>query len=248
MNYAQLFETIKGYVENDFPGTTWTDTAGSGEVTFTSTEQVNTFIQQAEQRIFNTVQLLDLRKNVTGNCTATNKYLSVPSDWLATFSLAVIDGDGNYEYLLNKDVNFIRQAYPSPGDTGVPRYYALFGPTVSGATISDELSFMLGPTPDTSYSVELHYYYYPTSITDTQNNPGGRTWLGDNFDSVLLYGSLVEAYTFMKGEADMVALYGAKYQEALALARRLGDGLERSDAYRSGQFRLGPLPQNNGVQ
>ena len=234
MNYAQLFETIKGYVENDFPGTTWTDTAGSGEVTFTSTEQVNTFIQQAEQRIFNTVQLLDLRKNVTGNCTATNKYLSVPSDWLATFSLAVIDGDGNYEYLLNKDVNFIRQAYPIPTDTGVPKYYALFGPTVSGSTITNELTFILGPTPDASYNVELHYYYYPESITVAAD---GRTWLGDNFDSVLLYGCLVEAYTFMKGEADLVTLYNTKYNEALALAKRLGDGMERQDAYRSGQYR-----------
>ncbi|NBS70574.1 hypothetical protein EBT31_16915, partial [bacterium] len=145
----------------------------------------------------------------------------------------------------NKDVNFIRQAYPQPTDTAIPKYYALFGPTVSGVTISDELSFILGPTPDAVYSVELHYYYYPESITVAAD---GQTWLGDNFDTVLLYGSLIEAYTFLKGEADLMALYDGKYKEALMLAKRLGDGLERSDAYRSGQARLTPLPQNSGVQ
>jgi hypothetical protein len=158
--------------------------------------------------------------------------------------MAVIDGTGAYEYLLNKDVNFIRQAYPSPNDTAIPKYYALFGPTVSGSIISDELSFLLGPTPDAAYVIELHYFYYPESITVAAD---GQTWLGDNFDTVLLYGSLVEAYTFMKGEADMMSLYDGKYKEALMLAKRLGDGLERSDAYRSGQFRTPPLPQNNGV-
>ena len=146
----------------------------------------------------------------------------------------MIDADGNYEYLLNKDVNFIRQAYPKATDTGLPKYYALFGPTVSGAAISNELSFILGPKPDANYVVELHYYYYPESITAAAS---GQTWLGDNFDSVLLYGSLVEAYTYMKGEADVMAIYNTKYQEALALAKRLGDGMERQDAYRSGQFR-----------
>jgi hypothetical protein len=157
--------------------------------------------------------------------------------------LAVINTDGSYEYLLNKDVNFIRQAYPTPTDTAIPKYYALFGPSVSGSTISNELSFILGPTPDATYSVELHYYYYPTSITIASS-----TWLGDNFDTVLLYGSLVEAYTFMKGEQDMLSLYDTKYKEALGLASRLGDGLERSDAYRSGQYRQAPLPQNTGVR
>jgi hypothetical protein len=160
------------------------------------------------------------------------------------YSLAVVDATGNYEYLLNKDVNFIRQAYPSPTETGLPRYYALFGPAVSGSTISDELTFILGPKPDANYNVELHYYYYPESITVATD---GRTWLGDNFDTVLLYGSLVEAYTYMKGEQDMMLLYNTKYQEALALAKRLGDGLERSDSYRSGQYRALPLPQNKGV-
>lgn len=202
------------------------------------------FVQQAEQRIFNTVQFPSIRKNVTGSVSANNKYLSCPTDFLSAFSMAVIDADGRFEYLLNKDVNFIRQAYPTPTSTGLPRYYALFGPTVAGATISDELSFILGPTPDAAYSVELHYYYYPESISVAAD---GQTWLGDNFDTVLLYGSLVEAYTFMKGEADMLALYDGKYKEALALAKRLGDGLERSDAYRSGQSRVAPLPQNTGV-
>jgi hypothetical protein len=200
-----------------------------------STEtQIDTFITQAEQRIYNTVQFPSLRKNVTGITSANNKYLSCPGDFLASYSIAVIDATGSYEYLLNKDVNFIRQAYPKPTDTAIPKYYALFGPTVSGTTITDELSFILGPTPDAAYSVELHYYYYPESITVAAD---GRTWLGDNFDSVLLYGSLVEAYTFVKGEPDLLALYDGKYKEALALAKRLGDGMERQDAYRSGQFR-----------
>ena len=236
MNYSQLFETIKGYVENDFPSSTWTDSAGSGSVSFTSTEQINTFIQQAEQRIFNSVQFPSLRKNVTGTTTNGNKYLSSPSDFLAVYSIAVIDGDGNYEYLLNKDVNYIRAAYPNPSSTGMPRYYALFGPTTTSATppaITNELSFILGPTPNAAYSVELHYFYYPESIVTA-----GTTWLGDNFDSVLLYGSLVEAYTYMKGEADVIAGYNKRYEEAMILAKRLGDGMERRDAYRSGQVRL----------
>lgn len=222
MNYAQLFETIKGYVENDFPNTSWTDSTGSGTATLTSTEQINTFIEQAEQRVFNTVQLLDLRKNVTGNCTSDNKYLTVPNDWLATFSLAVIDGDGNYEYLLNKDVNFIRQAYPNPNDTGLPYCYAYF----------DENSFILGPTPDDNYEVEMHYFYYPPSIVDA-----GTSWLGDNFDSVLLYGSLLEAYTFMKGEQDVIAGYQKRYDEAMEMLKQLGEGKNRQDMYRSGQVR-----------
>jgi hypothetical protein len=194
---------------------------------------MNTFITQAEQRIYNTVQFPSLRKNVTGTITANNKYLSCPEDFLSPYSLAVIDATGAYEYLLNKDVNFIRQAYPTPTDTAIPRYYALFGPTVSGSTISNELSLILGPTPDATYAVELHYYYYPASITTATT-----TWLGDNFDTVLLYGALVEAYTYMKGEADMVALYTGRYQEALALAKRLGDGLEKQDSYRSGTYRV----------
>jgi hypothetical protein len=229
MNYAQLVVAVTDYTENTVP-----------------TANMNTFITQAEQRIYNTVQFPSLRKNVTGITTSGNKYLSCPGDFLSSFSMAVIDASGNYEYLLNKDVNFIRQAYPQPTDTALPKYYALFGPTTtSGATpvVTNELSFILGPTPDAAYNVELHYYYYPESIVTAST-----TWLGDNFDSVLLYGTLVEAYTYMKGEPDIMALYDGKYKEALALAQRLGDGLERSDAYRSGQYRVAPLPQNNGVR
>lgn len=222
MNYAQLFETIKGYVENDFPNTSWTGSDGSSTVTLTSTEQINTFIEQAEQRVFNTVQLLDLRKNVTGNCTASNKYLSVPSDWLANFSLAVVDNDGNYEYLLNKDVSFIRQSFPNPNTEGLPYCYAYF----------DENSFILGPTPDDNYTVELHYFYYPQSIVTA-----GTSWLGDNFDSVLLYGSLLEAYTFMKGEQDVIAEYQKRYDDAMIMLKQLGEGKNRQDQYRSGQVR-----------
>jgi len=231
MNYTQLTAAICDYTQNF-------------ETDFIA--NIPVFVKQAEQRIYNSVQFPPLRKNVTGSVTSANKYLSCPTDFLSVFSMAVIDATGAYEYLLNKDVNFIRQAYPNPTtDTGIPKYYALFGPTVSGAVISDELSFLLGPTPDAAYSVELHYYYYPESISVAAD---GQTWLGDNFDTVLLYGSLVEAYTFMKGENDMMALYDGKYKEALALAQRLGDGLERSDAYRSGQYRQAPLPQNNGVR
>jgi hypothetical protein len=234
MNYSTLFETIKGYLENDFPASVFTDSAGTGTATLTSTEQINTFITQAEQRIYNSVQFPSLRKNVTGSVTASNKYLSSPSDFLAVYSLAVINASGAYSYLLNKDVSFIRESFPTPTATGLPAYYALFGPTVSGSTISNELSFLLGPTPDSSYVVELHYYYYPESITTASS---GQTWLGDNFDSVLLYGSLVEGYTFMKGETDLISMYNGKYMEAMAMAKRLGDGMERGDAYRDGQYR-----------
>ena len=234
MTYTELVAAIQSYTENQFPETYLAD--GS---TVSTTEQINLFIEQAEQRIYNTVQFPSLRKNVTGVTTNGNKYLSCPGDFLAVYSLAVIDADDTYEYLLNKDVNFIRQAYPSTNAAynGLPRYYALFGPTTTNdpsPVITNELSFILGPTPDAAYDVELHYYYYPESITVAAS---GNTWLGDNFDSVLLYGSLVEAYTFMKGEADMIALYESKYKEALMLAKRLGDGMERQDAYRSGQYR-----------
>lgn len=215
MNYAALSQAIQDYCQNT-------------ESSFVS--NIPTFVEQAEQRIYNQIQFPSLRKNVTGNTTTNNKYLSCPADLLSVFSLAVIDNDGVYEYLLNKDVNFIRQAYPQPTDTGIPAYYALFGPQ-SGDP--NELSFILGPTPDQNYTVELHYFYYPSSIVTA-----GTSWLGDNFDSVLLYGSLVEAYTYMKGEADLLALYDGKYKEAVALAKRLGDGLERQDAYRSGQARV----------
>jgi hypothetical protein len=227
MNYSELSSAIQTYTENNFPAITLAD--GS---TFTTTAQINRFIEQAEQRIYNSVQFPSLRRNVTGVTTSGNKYLACPDDFLAPYSLAVYPTSGSFTYLLNKDVNFIREAYPTHTDTGTPKYYALFGPAVASSVISNELSFILGPTPDAVYNAELHYYYYPESITSA-----GTTWLGDNFDTVLLYGSLVEAYTFMKGEADLIQLYDAKYKEALALAKRLGDGMERQDAYRSGQFR-----------
>jgi hypothetical protein len=221
MNYTELSAAIQAYAENT-------------EANFVA--EIPVFVQQAEQRIYNSVQFPSLRKNVYGALTANNKYLACPNDFLAVYSLAVIadvTGDdlntGTYEYLLNKDVNFIRQAYPTPNDTGLPRYYALFGPQTNDV---NQLSMIVGPTPDAAYDVELHYYYYPESIVDA-----GTSWLGDNFDTVLLYGSLVEAYTYMKGEQDMMQLYNQKYMEALSLAKRLGDGMERQDAYRSGQYR-----------
>lgn len=237
MNYATLFSTIQGYLENDFPSFTGASSTGSGTASFSAKQQIDTFIQQAEQRIFNSVQFPSLRKNVTGTTTNGNKYLSSPSDFLAVYSMAVIDPTtGEYEYLLNKDVNFIRQSYPNPATTGTPKYYALFGPTTTNSSppvLTNELTFILGPTPNASYSVELHYFYYPESIVTA-----GTTWLGDNFDSALLYGSLVEGYTYMKGEPDMVANYNKRYEEAMILAKRLGDGMERRDAYRSGQIRF----------
>ena len=300
MNYTELSNAIQAYTENT-------------EADFVASIPV--FVEQAEQRIYNSVQFPSIRKNVTGSMTTNNKYLQCPTDFLAVYSLAVIKADGTYEYLLNKDVNFIRQAYPLPTDTDTPKYYALFGPRSDNAA---ELTFILGPTPDASYSAELHYYFYPESIVQSPvatlgvitggsayttgtyfdvpltggtgsgalatitvaggvvtavtitngglqygvanslstaatniggtgsgfsvlvasvTNSTGTSWLGDNFDTVLLYGSLVEAYTYMKGEQDMMALYNGKYQEALALAKRLGDGMERQDAYRSGQYR-----------
>ena len=209
MNYSQLVTEIQNYTENEF-----------------TTEVVNTFITQAEQRIYNSVQLPALRKNVTGTTTAGNKYLAMPDNWLATFSLAIINAANEYTYLLNKDVNFIRQSYPDTDSDfyGEPAYYAVF----------DNVSFIMGPTPDDSYDVELHYFYYPESITTTQS---GTTWLGDNFSSTLLYGSLLEAYTYMKGEADVMAQYQKRYDDAMVLLKQLGDGKDRQDAYRSGQVR-----------
>jgi hypothetical protein len=208
MDYDTLFKTVQAYVENDFP-----DTEGTGDLT--SEEQIDTFITQAEQRIYNTVQLLDLRKNVTGNCTADNKYLSAPSDWLANFSMAVVDPvTDEYTYLLNKDVNYIREAFPFPAVTGKPTHYAMF----------DKDSYILGPTPDASYVIELHYFYYPESITTVV---GGHTWLGDNFDSVLLYGSILEAYTFMKGETDVMTNYQKRYDDAMLMLKTFAEGKNR---------------------
>jgi hypothetical protein len=220
MTYTELVAEIQAYTENY-------------EQLFV--DNIPVFVTQTETRVYNTVQLPPLRRNVTGVVSNSNKYLPCPLDYLSTFSLAVVDADGRYEYLLNKDVNFIRAAYPNPSITGLPQYYALFGPAVSSNVTSNELTFILGPTPDAQYDVELHYYYYPESITVAAN---GRTWLGDNYSPVLLYGSLVEAYTFMKGEQDMMAYYDKKYQDALMQLNRLGTGLERGDAYRDGQAKI----------
>jgi hypothetical protein len=310
MNYYQLVSSIESYTENNFP----TTYLANGTVVSTA-QQINRFIEQAELRIFNTVQLTSLRKNVTGTVTPSSPYLGCPDDFLSSFSLAAIDPvTGEYEYLLNKDVNFIRAAYPPPNSSGKPKYYALFGPRFGA---KNELSFILGPTPDTNYAMELHYYFYPVSIVQAPigslglitnpgsgyidgtynnlpvttgsgdgalinvvveggivtsatvsyggsgyqvgeaisaiigtsgsgfsvlvssiNNPTGTSWLGDNFDTVLLYGALVEAYTYMKGEADMLQLYNQKYTEALTQLKRLGDGLDRGDAYRDGQAKV----------
>ena len=209
MNYSQLSTLIQDYCE-------------STEQSFVA--NIPTFVQLAEERIYNSVQIPAIRKNVTGTMTTSFPYFQLPSDWLSTFSLAVIDPvTGEYEYLINKDVNFIRAAYPPPNSTGKPQYYAIF----------DDATMLLGPTPDVAYTAELHYYYYPASIVNVNTS-----WLGDNFESVLLYGSLREAYTYLKGDQDMMQYYEQKYQEALALLKRLGDGLDRQDAYRSGQARV----------
>jgi hypothetical protein len=212
MNYAQLVVAVSDYTENTF-----------------QTTDMNTFINQAEQRIYNTIQFPSLRKNVTGVTATGNKYLACPGDFISVYSMALYPTGGEYTYLLNKDVNFIREAYPQPTDTATPKYYALFGPQSTNAA---ELTFILGPTPDAVYNIELHYFFYPESIVTA-----GNTWLGDNYDMTLLYGTLIEAYTFLKGEQDIMALYDAKYKEALAMAKRAGDGLERGDAYRNGQYR-----------
>lgn len=310
MNYYQLVTAIQDYTENNFPTTVLANGA-----TVSPQQQINRFIEQAELRIYNTVQIPALRKNVTGTTTPNTPYLACPEDFLSSFSLASIDPvTGEYEFLLNKDVNFIRQSYPSPTSTGKPQYYALFGPRFNA---TNELSFILGPTPNTNYAMELHYYYYPISIVQRQigslgaitnpgsgytngqyanlpaiggtgegallnvtvannivtsatlsyggsgytqgdsltavigsigsgfavsvssvNNQTGTSWLGDNFDTVLLYGTLVEAYTYMKGEADLMQGYNLKYAEALQQLNRLGTGLERGDAYRDGQAKI----------
>jgi len=217
MNYAELVANIADVCENEF-----------------TADEYALFTEQAEQKIYNTVQLANLRKNVTGTLTVNNKYVSCPGDFLSTYSLAVIENYGlateNYTFLLNNDVNFIRESYPTPADTGLPEYYAIFGPQ---STAVNELSFILGPTPNSAYKLELHYYYYPESIVTA-----GTTWLGDNFDSALLNGALVEAIRFMKGEPDLINVYQTMYMQALELLKNLGDGKQRMDAYRDGQVRI----------
>ena len=224
MNYTELKTAVEDYTENSFSATDFA-----------------TMTELAEQKIYNSVQLPALRKNVTGVLSQNNKYLSCPNDFLSVFSLAVILPSGSYEYLLDKDVNFIRQAYPSPTSTGVPRYYAIFGPTTTNdpsPIITDELTLILGPTPNASYNVELHYYYYPVSIADSVLNPSGTSWLGDNFDSVLFNGVMVEAARYMKEEPDVVQNYEQQFAQSLILLKQLGDGKNRQDAYRNGQVRV----------
>jgi hypothetical protein len=223
MTYTELVAAIKAYSEN------YDTTSPGGFV-----ENIPVFVQNAEQRIYNSVQIPSLRKNVTGTLTSGNKYLSAPNDYLSTYSLAVINPDTSYTYLLNKDVNFIREAYPTPTSTGTPAYYALFG---SQYTLTNELSFIVGPTPDSSYSVELHYFYYPESIVTA-----GSSWLGDNFSLVLLYGAMVEACAYMKSDADVMSNYKDRYMDALMQLNRLGTGLERGDAYRDGQAKIKVSP------
>jgi len=217
MNYAELVTAIQDYTEESFNY-------------LVNPSIIDRFIKQAEQRIYNTAQMANLRKNMTGTLTAGNKYLSTPTDFLSVYSLAVIDNAGDYHYLIDKDVNYIREMYPSPSNQGRPKYYSIFGPVIN---LETELSLILGPTPDLSYAVELHFYYYPQTIVTA-----GNTWLGDNFSSALLYGALVEAYTYMKGEADILGVYDTKFKEALALMKNLGDGKQRGDAYRDGQVKL----------
>ena len=207
MNYTNLVQAIKDYTENT-------------ETSFVT--HIDEIIKQAEQRIYNEVQIPNLRKNSTGTTTSSNTYLQTPSDFLAPYSLAVLNSSSNYSYLLNKDVNWIREAYNNSSTTGLPKYYALF----------DDDTFILAPTPDATYTVELHYYYYPTSIVSAAT-----TWLGDNYEQVLLYGCLLEAYTYMKGDADLMTLYKSRYDEGMKQLKMLGDGKDRRDTYRSGQVR-----------
>ena len=211
MNYTELVQAIKDYTENE-------------ETTFVS--QIPTFVRQAEERIYRSVMIPELRKNLTASTSAGNQYLARPSDFLSVFSIAVVDGDGNYNYLLDKDVNFIREAYPTSATQALPQFYGQF----DGDDTLGSGNFILGPTPDADYTVELHYYFDPPSIVST-----GTSWLGDNAEAALLYGCLIEAYTYMKGEADMLNLYEQRYQEALAQLGGVGIRSMR-DNYRDGEF------------
>ena len=208
MNYAALVTAICNYTETT-------------EQSFVA--NIPNFVNIAEERIYNTVQLPAIRRNVLSNTIIGLKYLQLPDDYLATFSLAVFDATGAQQFLIDKDVNFIREAYPNPASQGIPKYFAQF----------DEATIIFGPTPDQAYQVELHEYYYPESIVTA-----GTSWVGDNFESVLLYGSLREAAVYQKGEADIIANYEQKYQESLMLLKLMGDGKERRTAYRDGQVRL----------
>ena len=208
MNYTELTQAVKDYTEND-------------ETTFVS--QIPTFVHQAEERINRSVLIPDLRRNVTGTTTSSNRFVNTPSDFLAVFSFAVVDSSSKYQFLLPKDVNFLREAYPQTTTTGTPVYYAIF---------NDE-SFIVAPTPNANYTVQLHYYYDPPSIVSSTTS-----WLGDNAETALLYGTLLEAYSFMKGEPDLINLYAKRYEEAIAQLYNLGKGLNRSDSYRNGESRV----------
>lgn len=213
MDYTTLCAAISSTTENSF-----------------AAADLARFARLAEQLIYSSVQLASLRKNVSGVLSSGNQYLATPGDFLSPYSIAVIDAMGSYSFLVNKDVNFIREAYPKPADTGLPKHYAIFGPL---STDVRELSFLLGPTPDANYAVELHYFFYPESIVTA-----GTTWLGDNFDSALLNGCLVEAARFMKAEQDILVLYQSMFTQSIALLKNLGDGKQRTDSYRDGQTRV----------
>jgi hypothetical protein len=208
MNYSQLYTAITDYIE-------------AGDQSFL--DNIPNFVKAAEQKIYHMVQLPALRKNVMGNVTLGTRYLTLPADWLSAYSLAVVDAQGVYTFLMNKDVNYIREAFPDPSEDGLPTHYAIF----------DEDSLLLAPTPDANYEVELHYFHYPPSIVDA-----GTSWVGENFDTVLLYGSLVEANMYIKGEADMTTLYKGKFDDAMMELKKLADGRNRRDTYRSGQIRV----------
>jgi hypothetical protein len=210
MNYTELAQALQDYLETN-------------DTSFVN--NIPTFVRQAEERIYRSVQIPELRKNATAATTAGDQYLARPSDFLSVFSLAVIDGSGNYSYLYDKDVNFMREAYPNPSTQGLPKYYAQFDGDQTGTS---EGNFILGPTPNSAYAVELHYYYDPPSIVDT-----GTSWLGTNAETALLYGSLVEAYTFLKGDPDLIQLYSSRYMEAMAQLFGI-DLRSKRDDYRDG--------------
>ena len=197
-----------------------TNIADICEQTFTN-DELALFTEQAEQKIYSSVQIPALRKNQTGSLTLGNEYLTMPSDMLFVYSLAIVNSN-DYVYLLNKDVNFMREAYPNPATTGAPVHYALF----------DQTSLIVGPTPDANYSSEIHFGYYPESIVTA-----GTTWLGTEFDSALLNGALMEAIRFQKGEAEMFTMYEKFYIQSMVLLKNLGEGKLREDTYRSGQVR-----------
>ena len=204
--FATLKSAIQDYTDNS-------------ETTFVN--NLSIFIKEAEERILKNVQLSLFRKNSTGTASSSNKYLAMPSDFLAPFSLSVLSSSA-HEFLEFKDVNFIQTFTPNPATTGTPRYYAIF----------DVSNFILAPTPDAAYTAELHYYYRPASLT--AGSDSGTTWLSENAPNALLYGCLVEAYTFMKGEQDVMAMYDKRFAESLSRLKDFGEARENADAFRRG--------------